>query len=41
MQKVSELQQYEAINQKTLKFTVSFLVYWIDLVVTAETLWQK
>lgn len=38
---MSKLQQYEAINQKTLKFTVSFLVFWIDLVVTAETLWQK
>lgn len=41
MQKVSKLQQYEAINQKTLKFIASFLVFWIDLVLTAETLQQK
>lgn len=38
MQKVSKLQQYEPINQKTLKFTAFFLVFWIDLVLTAETL---
>lgn len=41
MQKVSKLHQYEAINQKTLKSTPSFLVFWIDLVLTAATLWQK
>lgn len=38
MQKVSKLQQSEAIKQKTVKFTASSLVFWIDLVLTAETL---
>lgn len=41
MQKVSKLQQSEAIKQKTVKFTASSLVFWIDLVLTAETLQQK
>lgn len=40
-QKVSKLQQYEAVIQKTVKFTASFLVFWIGLVSEAEPLWQK
>jgi len=38
---VSKLQQYEAVIQKTLKFTASFLVFWVDLVLAAKPLWQK